>query len=129
LLGAAMLAPFAFWNGVPDFALHHLGFVALMGALSAAAHFLTIAAYRRTDAATLSPFMYFNLITTGVIGFALFSEVPSIATITGMFVVALGGLALAAPQSASDRMMMLVGRKPKLAARTILAQGPTHSAP
>ena len=47
-----------------------LGALAL-GALSAACHFLTVAAYQRAEATLLAPFLYFNLLTAMAVGLPL----------------------------------------------------------
>ncbi len=92
LLGSAMLAPFAFWRGIPSLDWGVVLQIAAMGGLSALCHFLTIFAYRFADATTLSPFMYFNLLTAGLVGYFLFGEIPTMVTVTGMSVVAASGL-------------------------------------
>ncbi len=92
LLGSAMLAPFAFWSGAPTVHWSTILQIAAMGGLSATCHFLTIFAFRFADASTLSPFMYFNLLTAGVVGYVLFGETPTAETMTGMAVIAAGGL-------------------------------------
>ena len=63
-----------------------------LGALSAIAHFLTVAAFRKADASVLSPFMYFNLIAALIVGYVLFSEVPSQASMLGLLAIGGGGL-------------------------------------
>jgi len=95
LLGSAMLAPFAFWGGAPEIDWTAALQIVAMGALSAACHFLTIFAFRFADASALSPFMYFNLLTAGAVGFFLFGEVPTGETLTGMAVIAAGGMLIA----------------------------------
>ena len=42
--------------------------------ISAACHFLTVAAYQRADATLLAPFLYFNLLTAMAAGFLWFGE-------------------------------------------------------
>ena len=96
LMGSAMLAPFAFWDGAPSVDRTAVAQIAAMGALSAACHFLTIFAFRFADATTLSPFMYFNLLTAAAVGYILFGETPSFDTLLGMSVIAVGGVLIAA---------------------------------
>jgi drug/metabolite transporter (DMT)-like permease len=100
LLGSAMLAPFAFWGGAPLIDWSAVLQIAAMGALSATCHFLTIFAFRFADATTLSPFMYFNMLTAGVVGYVLFGETPTPETLTGMAVIAAGGMMIALQGSA-----------------------------
>lgn len=96
LLGSAMLAPFAFWRGAPSIDWMAAAQIAAMGALSATCHFLTIFAFRFADATTLSPFMYFNLLTAALVGYTLFEETPTFDTLLGMSVIAAGGVLIAA---------------------------------
>jgi drug/metabolite transporter (DMT)-like permease len=92
LLGAAMLAPFALVQGVPDLSARLLWGAPTLGAISAACHFLTVAAYQRAEASVLAPFMYFNMITAVVAGYVLFGEVPTGASALGLAAIAGGGL-------------------------------------
>ena len=63
LLGAALLAPFAFAGGLPALTPGLAVGALALGGISAACHFLTVAAYQRADATVLAPFLYFNLLT------------------------------------------------------------------
>src|SRR5690606_13020861 len=62
LLGSAMLAPFAFWNGLPTLTPTLLVGALALGSISALCHLLTVAAYARAEATVLAPFLYFNMI-------------------------------------------------------------------
>jgi drug/metabolite transporter (DMT)-like permease len=96
LLGAAMLAPFV---AIPRGALTAdlLGPALCLGLVTAATHFLTVAAYRRSEPAALAPFFYFNLIVAIVIGLVWFGEVPDLVTLAGLAGIVLGGLLSLAP--------------------------------
>ena len=74
LLGAALLAPFALAGGLPAPTPGLLVGALALGAISAACHFLTVAAYQRADAAVLAPFLYFNLLAAMAVGFLWFGE-------------------------------------------------------
>jgi hypothetical protein len=65
--------------------------------LSALCHFLTVAAYRRTEASLLSPFLYFNMIAAVGVGFLWFGESPDMVSIIGLSGIACGGLIAVAP--------------------------------
>ncbi|MBB5222053.1 drug/metabolite transporter (DMT)-like permease [Amaricoccus macauensis] len=93
LLGSAMLAPFALAGGLPLLTPALLVGVLLLGSLSAACHFLTVAAYQRADAAQLAPFLYFNLITAMAVGFLWFGETVTPLALLGLVAIALGGMA------------------------------------
>lgn len=90
LLGAAMLAPLAF-RTPPEFSTTLLPSALGLGAVTAATHFLTVAAYARAEASTLSPFLYFNLVAAVTVGYFWFGEVPQTLTLTGLVAIALGG--------------------------------------
>lgn len=100
LLGALMLAPFAFARGVPQLTLEIPVGMAGLGALSACCHFLTVAAYRRSEASLLSPFLYFNLIAAVLVGFLWFGETPTMISLIGLTGIACGGLLAVSPGNA-----------------------------
>ena len=92
LLGAGLLAPFAFAGGLPMLSPQlFIGALAL-GTISALCHFLTVAAYQRADATLLAPFLYFNLLTAMAAGFLFFGETLSARSIAGLAAIAAGGL-------------------------------------
>ena len=92
LLGAGMLAPFAFAGGLPALTPALLVGALALGAISAVCHFLTVAAYQRADATVLAPFLYFNLLTAMTVGFLWFGETLSWTSIVGLLSIAAGGL-------------------------------------
>ena len=96
-LGSVMIAPLAFWNGLPNLSPSLVIWVSALGIFSAGAHFLTVAAYERADAAVLSPFMYFNLVAAVIVGYLWFGEVPSMTVSIGLFAIAFGGLVTLLP--------------------------------
>lgn len=99
LLGSAMLAPFALSGGLPALTPALLLGALALGAISAVCHFLTVAAYQRTDAAQLAPFLYFNLLTAMAAGFFWFGETVSPLGLMGLLAIVLGGLTtLVAPE-------------------------------
>ncbi len=100
LLGSVMLAPFAFADGVPKMSMQiPVGMLGL-GVLSACCHFLTVAAYRRSEASLLSPFLYFNMIAAVLVGFLWFGETPTMVSMLGLAGIAGGGLVAISPASA-----------------------------
>lgn len=72
---------------------------AAMGLCSAGSHLLSIAAFRRADASTLSPLVYIELIGTAIIGYTAFNEVPGTATVIGAACIVAAGLVLLSPKS------------------------------
>jgi drug/metabolite transporter (DMT)-like permease len=92
LLGSVMIAPFALAGGLPSLTPALLIGALMLGGISAACHFLTVAAYQRADAAQLAPFLYFNLLTAMAVGFVWFGETVSPVGLVGLTAIALGGL-------------------------------------
>lgn len=91
LIGSAMVAPLA----LPAFkgSLTALLWPALgLGAVTAATHFLTVAAYQRAEAARLAPFFYFNLVAALVVGALWFREWPDFVSLLGLGAIVAGGL-------------------------------------
>lgn len=100
LLGAALLAPFAFAGGLPEVTSALLAGAVALGAISAACHFLTVAAYQRAEATVLAPLLYFNLITALVVGFLWFGETLSWTSVGALLAIAAGGLIALVPPTA-----------------------------
>jgi drug/metabolite transporter (DMT)-like permease len=73
----------------------------LMGGVSAMSHLLSIIAFRRADASTLSPLVYLELVGTAIIGLVIFHEIPDRYTIAGGTLIVLAGLSLLRPQGIS----------------------------
>ena len=75
-------APFAlyFWSS-PNFIQWTL--MILIGLLATTAQFFYIKAFRNAEASFLAPMMYFHIIPVTIIGFLIFSEVPSKNTLIG----------------------------------------------
>ena len=76
-------APFAlyFWSS-PNFIQWTL--MILIGLLATTAQFFYIKAFRNAEASFLAPMMYFHIIPVTIIGFLIFSEVPSKNTLIGV---------------------------------------------
>ena len=92
LLGAGLLAPFAFAQGLPALGPSLLASALALGALSALCHGLTVAAYQRADATLLAPFLYFNLLTAMAAGYLWFGETIGATALAGLLSIAAGGL-------------------------------------
>ncbi|EIM27788.1 DMT family transporter [Microvirga lotononidis] len=77
-----LVAPFGIWAWQP---LHyeHLAWFALMGVLGVIGHVLMATAYAKAEAARLAPLEYTALIWAVLIGYGVFSEVPTWATLGG----------------------------------------------
>lgn len=65
-----------------------------MGAISALAHFLTIQAFHYSEASSLAPLVYLELIGATIFGALVFGGLPDLATIAGGTLIAASGLLL-----------------------------------
>ena len=71
------------------------GWVILLGALSASAHYSTSHAYKAAEVTFLAPFGFARLIFTASIGFIAFAEIPnSLSLWIGTGVIMIGSLCL-----------------------------------
>ena len=61
----------------------HLAWFALMGTLGVIGHVLMATAFAKAEAARLAPLEYTALIWAALIGYAVFAEVPTFATLAG----------------------------------------------
>ncbi|MCC2650916.1 MAG: transporter [Microvirga sp.] len=79
---AVLVAPFALFVWQP-LDLMHLGWFMLMGLLGFMGHMLMVTAYAKAEAARLAPLEYTALIWAVLIGYGVFSEIPTWATLGG----------------------------------------------
>ena len=83
---AIVTAPFAIWFWAPP-APQELLMMVMTGLLATMAQFFFIRAFRKADASFLAPMFYFHIVPTTLIGFFVFSEVPSLNTILGALII------------------------------------------
>lgn len=94
IAGTVLGAPFAFAGWVwPDGAVQWLWLLSL-GAFGGLGHYLLILAYRLAPASSVSPFLYFQLISMVSLGYIVFGDVPDRWTLLGSAVVVGSGLYL-----------------------------------
>jgi len=79
---AVLVAPFALFVWQP-LDLMHLSWFMLMGLLGFMGHMLMVTAYAKAEAARLAPLEYTALIWAVLIGYGVFSEIPTWATLGG----------------------------------------------
>lgn len=91
VVGAIVLAPFGLIT-VPEITPSIAGLVLLSGAASMLGNFLLIIAYRRAEAGTLAPFVYFQLIAATGFGWIVFDTLPDALTALGLVVLIVAGL-------------------------------------
>lgn len=79
-------APFAMWLwATPSPA--ELIMMVMTGLLATTAQFFFIRAFRRAEASFLAPMFYFHIVPTTLIGFFVFTEIPSINTVGGALII------------------------------------------
>ncbi|WP_088347454.1 MULTISPECIES: DMT family transporter [Rhodomicrobium] len=94
LAGVVMLAPLAFWTWQWPAELFTWGLMISTGISGGFGHYLLILAHRRCPAPILAPFSYLGLITQSLVGYAVFSQLPSGWTLAGGAVIISSGLYL-----------------------------------
>jgi drug/metabolite transporter (DMT)-like permease len=90
IVAIAVFAPLAWWTWKLPQADHLAGF-AVLGLIGGMAHYLVIVAYRNAPAAVIAPQEYMALVWGAIIGWIVWSEVPSGWTWLGAAIVAGAG--------------------------------------
>lgn len=94
LAGTIFGAPFAYNDWVwPADAVQWLQ-LASLGAFGGFGHYLLILAYRLAPASSVSPFLYFQLLSMVSLGYLVFGDVPDHWTLAGSLVVVASGIYL-----------------------------------
>ncbi len=100
VLGILMLMPLAVLQWTTP-TREGLLLILLMGLVSTLSNLMTICAFRLAPVATLSPFVYLELIGATALGFVLFGDLPSPMTWAGIAVIVAAGLIVATAPSAA----------------------------
>jgi drug/metabolite transporter (DMT)-like permease len=87
---AAAVAPFVWVTPITA----HIGLLALAGACLSFGLVLAFEAIRSADVSIVSPFQYSSMLWATVIGFAVWSDIPSWPTIVGATLIVAGGLVI-----------------------------------
>jgi S-adenosylmethionine uptake transporter len=88
---ALLVAPFGLWVWQP-LNVMHLAWFMLMGVLGVIGHVLMATAYAKAEAARLAPLEYTALIWAVLIGYGVFSEIPTLATLAGGLLIVAAAL-------------------------------------
>ncbi len=91
LLGAVLLAPLGLLD-VPTIGGTAAALLLWSGIASGTGNLILIFAYRRTGATVLAPFVYFQLLSALVLGWAVFGTLPDPLALAGLLVIAGAGL-------------------------------------
>jgi drug/metabolite transporter (DMT)-like permease len=94
IAGTVFMAPFAVMDWVWPKDVLTWVLLASMGMWGGIGHYIFIIAYRHAPASTLAPFLYFGLITHGIMGYLVFDQLPDCWTIIGAGIVIASGLYL-----------------------------------
>jgi drug/metabolite transporter (DMT)-like permease len=94
LPGALILAPFAIWQWVWPQTLGQWLILGMLGVLGGTGHYLFIHAYRLAPASSVAPFIYMQLLTMVMFGFAVFGDLPDGWTLVGAGVIVASGIYL-----------------------------------
>jgi drug/metabolite transporter (DMT)-like permease len=92
-VGALLLTPQAIVSWSTP-AMGDLVFFLGLGIFSSVSHILSIVAFRLSDASTLAPLVYVELIGAGAIGYLAFHEIPGLSTGIGAGMIVSAGLIL-----------------------------------
>lgn len=108
VVAIAVFAPLAWWTWKLPQADHLAGF-AVLGLIGGMAHYLVIVAYRNAPAAVIAPQEYMALVWGAIIGWIVWSEVPSGWTWLGAAIVAGAGgfIALSESRAAARKQVQV----------------------
>jgi len=85
---ASLALPFV-WVALPSWSLW--GWLVVMGCAASIGHFMLIVAYKRTQASTLTPYLYAQVGFAMLGGWLAFSHVPDRWALLGIAMIALCG--------------------------------------
>ena len=94
IVGTVLGAPFALHDWVTPPNLWVCVLLASLGAFGGAGHMLFIYAYKLAPAATVSPFLYVQLLTMVAAGYFVFGDVPDVDTLAGATIIIASGIYL-----------------------------------
>jgi len=72
--------------------LQQLGLMALLGAVGTVGHLLVVLAFRYLDASVLAPFQYLEIVSAVILGWWLFTDIPSPSNWIGIAIIVSSGL-------------------------------------
>lgn len=94
LLGMVILSFYAPWHWESPGMLH-FGFMAAIGAIAAAGHYLLIKAFDHAEASVLAPFGYGEIVMATVVGYIGFGDFPDMMSWIGIAVIIASGVYIA----------------------------------
>jgi drug/metabolite transporter (DMT)-like permease len=85
------LAPFVFWFWEAP-TLESWGWALCAGAMSFLAQLFIVQGYRFADASHVGPFQYSSVLFSGIIGWLIWNQEPTLMELAGAFLIAVGGI-------------------------------------
>jgi drug/metabolite transporter (DMT)-like permease len=110
LAGSVLAAPFAIAHWVWPQTIVQWLMLLSMGAFGGLGHFLLIHAYRLAPASSVSPFLYFQLLSMVALGYLAFGDVPDQWTLLGSAVVIASGIYLVHRERVTSSTPQLAAR-------------------
>ena len=83
--------------------LHDVALMGLMGLVGAVGHFMLIKAYENAGAAQLAPYTYVHILSSALLGFLVFGDIPDLWAMAGAAIIAASGLWLAWREGVTGR--------------------------
>lgn len=80
------------WQPIPDDAWWFIGLLVISGAINQT---LLVFAFAYTDASTLAPFTYFEIVSAVIFGYLFFGTLPTLLSWVGIFLITVGGIYVA----------------------------------
>ncbi len=118
LAGAVAGAPIALAHWVWPEGWQQWLMLLSLGAFGGFGHYLMIFAYRYAPASSVSPFLYFQLLSMVGLGFLLFGDLPDKWTLIGSSVVIASGIYLVHRERVTSRMSSRAERRAESGAAT-----------
>lgn len=82
---------------------HDVALIAVMGLVGAFGHFMLIKAYENAGAAQLAPYAYVHILSSALLGFVVFGDIPDLWAVLGAAIIAASGLWLAWREGVTGR--------------------------
>jgi drug/metabolite transporter (DMT)-like permease len=116
LVGVVGGAIFAIPQWVWPSGILEWGLLVMLGTLGGIGHYLLIIAYRLAPASSVSPFLYFQLLSSIGLGYIIFGDLPDRWALIGSSIVIASGIYLIHRERVSHRESVLRAMKQQAAA-------------
>ena len=110
LVGTIFGAPIAFANWVWPADIWEWAKLLSLGAFGGMGHYLLILAYRLAPASSVTPFLYFQILSMVTLGYVIFGDVPDHWSLAGSAVIIAAGIYLVNRERSSARAEALAAQ-------------------